>query len=53
VDQNFAKKYFLSYPLRRKKMEQQLNEVKKSSNVYIGATFAIIIVILAIGFIFG
>lgn len=34
-------------------MEQQMNKVNKSSNVFVATTFLIIIAIVAIGFIFG
>lgn len=33
--------------------QQQMNEVKKSSNLYIGATLTILFVIMIVGFLFG
>jgi hypothetical protein len=34
-------------------MEQQMVQVKKSSNLFIGTTIFILLAIIAIGFIFG
>lgn len=34
-------------------MEQHLKEVKKSSNLYIGTTIALMLAIIVIGFVFG
>ncbi len=33
--------------------KQQMNEVNKSSNIYIGVTLTILLVIMVVGFVFG
>ena len=42
-----------SHDINNKQMDKQMDEVKKSSNLYIGTTIFVMLAIIVIGFVFG